>query len=177
VGDRIYREVLSYGMPTGKKDQYLDRDGQLELKKGNQYSRRKNEKGKTVGGMSTMFDAFRKTLSNLKSQYPIQKLYFGNTKFVKALNTNATSVDDGKPAGDPNKDKEKIKECKFCKETLKKPVVALKHTWYDCHWNSKCNKYKGDAAKKAKIEAVGKPKPPKPPGNGRPPSNPTPGTG
>ena len=176
VGDKIYKEVLNYGMPTNKKDQYLDRDGLLEIKKGNQYSRRKNERGKSVGGMNTMFEAFKKTLSSLKSQYTTQKLYFSNTKFVKSLSTSATSVDDGKPAGDHSKYKEKTKECNFCKETLKKPVVALKHTWYDCHWNSKCSNYKGDAAKKAKIEAVGKPKPPKPPGSGRPPSNPPPAT-
>ena len=177
VGDKIYKEVLSYGMPTSRKDQYLDRDGLLETKKGNQYSRRKNEREKkTVGGMSTMFEAFKKTLSSLKSQYPTQKLYFSNTKFVKSLSTSATSVDDGKPAGDHSKYKEKTKECSFCKETLKKPVVALKHTWYDCHWNSKCSRYRGDAAKKAKTEAVGKPKPPEPPGSGRPPSSPTPAT-
>ena len=92
-------------MPTDKKDQYMKRDGDLELKNGiNQYSRRKDVSGKTVGGLSVMFMAIKKTLSSLKVKYPMQKLHFQSSRFVKDLSVSATLIKDDKASKNQSKE-------------------------------------------------------------------------
>jgi hypothetical protein len=165
VGDKIYREVLSYGMPTEKRDQYIKRDGDLELKAGiNQYSRRKDESGQIVGGLSVVFIAVKKTLANLKMKYPMQKLYFHSTRFIKDLNVSATLIKDDKASKDPSKEVKEKDQCFFCRDKLKSPKSAKTHTYYDCHWNPKCKKFMGEDAKKARLLKAEKlSKTPKPP--------------
>ena len=165
VGDKIYREVLNCGVPTEKRDQYTKRDGDLELKAGtSQYSRRKDESGKTVGGLSVVFTAVKKTLANLKMKYPVQKLYFHSNRFIKDLNVSATLTKDDKASKDPRKEVKEKDQCFFCRDKLKSPQSAKTHTYYDCHWSPKCRKFMGEDAKKARLLKAEKlSKTPKPP--------------
>jgi hypothetical protein len=114
--------------------------------------------------------AVKKTLASLKMKYPVQKLYFHSSRFIKDLNVSATLIKDDKASKDPRKEVKENDHCFFCRDKLKSPQIAKTHTYYDCHWNPKCKKFMGEDAKKARLLKVSKtPKPPHPDG-GRPPS-------
>ena len=140
INNKIYKEVLTHGMPEVKRKEYLSRDSELEMPDEdlNQYSRMHVD-GVTTGGVKALLAALSKTVNNLKKLNPTQKIYYGPAKFSKNLNVSITNVDDGKAAKD---DKEKRKkECWFCRDKLYlREQVYSNHKRANCLWNPDNNK-------------------------------------